>query len=111
MSNLALAEKGLGKVGESIALNRQILEVRRRVLGPEHPSTLRSMQNLGGALIADSQYAEAEALLVSAWEAASRQSSLDPNDAKSMARKLVDLYTQWGKTEKAREWQQKVDAR
>jgi hypothetical protein len=111
MSNLALAYKGLGRLGDSILLNRQILEARRRVLGPEHPSTLRTMSNLGGTLMADSQYAEAELLLSSAWEAASRQPSLDPRQAKSMAQKLVDLYTQWGKPDKAREWQQKLAAR
>ena len=111
MSNLALAEKGLGKIQESIALNRQVLEARRKVLGPEHPSTLRTMQNLGAALLADSQYAEAEVLLVSAFEAASRQKSLDPDEARSMAQKLVDLYTQWGKPDKVREWKQKVDSR
>ncbi len=112
MSNWRWPRRGWERLGESItALNRQILEARRRVLGPGHPSTLRTMQNLGGALITDSQYAEAEVLLVSAWEAASRQASLDPDEARSMARKLVDLYTQWGKPGKAREWQQKVDSK
>ncbi len=111
MSNLALAQKGLGRLAESIALNRTVLETRRRVLGPEHPSTLRSMQNLAGALISDGQYAEAESLLVNAWQAASRQKSLDPSEANSMAKKLVDLYTQWGKLDQARDWQQKVNSR
>ena len=31
---------------EAEALNRQVLEARRRTLGPEHPDTLASMSNL-----------------------------------------------------------------
>ncbi len=110
LSNLALSRKGQGNLAESIALNRKILEARRRVLGPEHPSTLRTMQNLAGALIAASQYTESESLLLTAWEAAKKQTSLDPSEARSMARKLVDLYTETGKADDAREWQKRADA-
>jgi tetratricopeptide (TPR) repeat protein len=42
---------------------RETLDIRRRVLGPEHPDTLRSMHNLGDILYEEGRYAEAEKLL------------------------------------------------
>jgi len=41
----------------------ETLDIRRRVLGPEHPDTLKSMSNLGEVLIRQGQYAEAARLL------------------------------------------------
>ena len=40
----------------------QVLEVRQRVLGPEHPDTLLSMNNLALAMESQGKAAEAEAL-------------------------------------------------
>jgi hypothetical protein len=39
-----------GKHAEAEQVHREVLEARQRVLGPEHPDTLRSMNNLGTAL-------------------------------------------------------------
>ena len=39
-----------------------MLELRQRVLGPEHPDTLTSMNNLGAALDSSGQHAEAAAM-------------------------------------------------
>src|SRR5947207_1507019 len=53
MNNLAIVLSGLGKTDEARKLNEQVLEVRRRVLGPEHPDALNSMaahNDLGNAL-------------------------------------------------------------
>ena len=69
------------------------------------------MLNLGSALVADAQYAEAETLLTEGYNAARRQASLDPRQARSMAQKLVELYTGWGKLDEASEWRQKAEAR
>jgi hypothetical protein len=69
------------------------------------------MLNLGSALVADAQYAEAETLLTEGYNAARRQASLDPRQARSMAQKLVELYTGWGKLDEASEWRQKAKAR
>jgi len=41
----------------------ETLDIRRRVLGPEHPDTLKSMSNLGEVLIRQGRYAEAARLL------------------------------------------------
>jgi eukaryotic-like serine/threonine-protein kinase len=51
-----------GKHEQSEALTSQSVEIRRRVLGPEHPETLMSMSNLADVYEDEGKYAQAEAL-------------------------------------------------
>jgi hypothetical protein len=46
VNNLAELYRLQGKYGQAEALHSQTLEIERRVLGAEHPETLRSMYNL-----------------------------------------------------------------
>ena len=46
MNNLANVYDVQGKYAQAETLDSQTLEIQRRVLGPEHPDTLRSMNNL-----------------------------------------------------------------
>ena len=46
MNGLANAYSEQGKYAQAEALYKQILEVSRRVLGPEHPNTLLAISNL-----------------------------------------------------------------
>lgn len=50
MSNLAKAMAHQGKYTEARGLAQGTLQVRERVLGKEHPGTLRSMSDLGWVL-------------------------------------------------------------
>src|SRR5208282_1606405 len=52
----------LGLNPRALSLDQRALEIRRRVLGPEHPDTLRSMNSLASDLIDGGHYAEAEKL-------------------------------------------------
>src|SRR5262249_58647472 len=49
----------LGLYSRASALAQQSMEIRQRVLGPEHPDTLISMDDLAGALMEGGHYAEA----------------------------------------------------
>ena len=49
----------LGLYSRATDLERQSLDIRRRVLGPEDPDTLNSMDELAGALSESGHYAEA----------------------------------------------------
>ena len=49
-------------------LNRQALETRRRVLGPENPETLMSMDNLACAYAWRKKYSQAESLFAQTLE-------------------------------------------
>jgi serine/threonine protein kinase len=52
----------LGLYPRAESLDQKAMEIRRRVLGPEHPDTLKSMSNLASDLSAEGHYAEAEKL-------------------------------------------------
>ncbi len=43
-------------------MQREVLEVQRRVLGPEHPDTLNTMSNLGCSLGGQGKHAKAETM-------------------------------------------------
>ena len=43
-------------------MHRRDLEGSEKVLGPEHPSTLTSISNLGSVLSSQGKYEEAEAM-------------------------------------------------
>ncbi|TFV31540.1 tetratricopeptide repeat protein [Streptomyces sp. T1317-0309] len=45
-SNLAASLHGLGEYEQAVELHRQTLEDRTRILGPQHPDTLRSRSDL-----------------------------------------------------------------
>jgi hypothetical protein len=48
------------KATEAEQINREVLAVRKRVLGPEHPDTLASASNLAAALSRQMKHAEAQ---------------------------------------------------
>jgi tetratricopeptide (TPR) repeat protein len=58
--NLADARSGQGQYAEAERIEREVLGVKRRVLGEEHPATLTSANNLAQSLSDQGQYAEAE---------------------------------------------------
>ena len=58
------------------ALFNQVLEDRRRVLGPDHPDTVSVLDSLGRLRLEQQRYAEAEAPL---REALSHQEKRSPN--------------------------------
>jgi eukaryotic-like serine/threonine-protein kinase len=53
----------LGLYSQSQSLLTRALEIQRRVLGPEHPSTLGTMQSLSDIYLDQGRYAEAEKML------------------------------------------------
>ena len=50
MNNLADLYQSQGRYGEAEPLYRRALEARERVLGPEHPHTLATKNNLAALL-------------------------------------------------------------
>ena len=62
MHNLATTYREQGSYANAQRLYEQTLEIRRRVLGPEHPETLGSMLGLANAYEVQNKYVEAERL-------------------------------------------------
>jgi hypothetical protein len=50
MHNLAMFYSAAGRKAEELALDEEVLALRRKVLGPDHPDTLKTMGNLAGSL-------------------------------------------------------------
>jgi uncharacterized protein YpmB len=53
-----------GQLKEAEELKAQVLDIRKRVLGLEHPDTLTSMANLASTYSAQGQWKKAEELKV-----------------------------------------------
>jgi serine/threonine protein kinase len=62
MSVMGSVYDSLGLYPRAELLQRQSLEIRKRVLGPEHPETLRSANLLANVMHDEGHYAEAEKL-------------------------------------------------
>jgi eukaryotic-like serine/threonine-protein kinase len=67
---------------------------------------------LGGALAGQRKYGEAETLLVSAYQALVERKANIPQSSRPVleeaGRRIVDMYQNWGKAEKAAEWREKL---
>ena len=59
MNNLAVVYTVLGRFEEALKLHEETLQIRRRLFGPEHPSTLGSMNNLAELLVRQNRLEEA----------------------------------------------------
>jgi tetratricopeptide (TPR) repeat protein len=59
MNNLALVLSEQGQYSEAEALHRQTLELYKRILGEQHPSTLISINNLASVLKAQGKHEKA----------------------------------------------------
>jgi len=62
MHVMGLVYNNLGLYPRAQSLDQRALEIRRRVLGPEHPDTLESVNSLTGVLREEGHYSEAEKL-------------------------------------------------
>ncbi|CUS10721.1 unnamed protein product, partial [Tuber aestivum] len=60
VSYLALTLQDQGKYEESETMHRRTLEKRKKILGPDHPHTLTSANNLANVLQDQGKYEEAE---------------------------------------------------
>jgi hypothetical protein len=53
----------VGRLHEAIPLHEQTLADKQRILGPDHPETLLSLSNLGGAYLQIGRLSDAVPLL------------------------------------------------
>ncbi|KIJ93405.1 hypothetical protein K443DRAFT_12900 [Laccaria amethystina LaAM-08-1] len=74
MNNLAVTYSDQGKYKEAGKLKLKVLDLCKRVLGPQHPDTLTSMNSLAGTYSDQGQYEEAEEL-----EPGHSGSTVEPN--------------------------------
>ena len=97
LSNVAESCSMLGKYQDGEELYRQTLELQTRVLGAEHPDTLRSMNGLANTLVRQGKYGEAEALYRQTFELRTRVLGAEHPDTLSSMNNLANTLDSQGK--------------
>jgi CHAT domain-containing protein/Tfp pilus assembly protein PilF len=88
---------GLGRYSEAMPLAEQVLAIREAQLGPDHPSTATSLNNLAGLYDSMGRYGEAEPLYRRALAIYEAQLGPDHPDTASSLNNLAVLYRSMGR--------------
>ena len=90
---------------------RECLAIREK-FQPDEWSTFNARSMLGGSLLGQKKYAQAEPLLLSGYEGMKAREAKIPAQGKprlaEAGERVVKLYEAWGQTEKAAEWRKKL---
>ncbi len=109
-ADLALAYQSQGKFAESGPLAREVMDIERKKQ-PDDWQRFRAESLLGASLAGQKKYAEAEPLLLEGYRGMSEQKGrIAVPDWYHLDRArdwIVELYTAWGKSEKATKWKHK----
>ncbi len=91
----------VGRIHEAEAYLRQTFDIRTRLLPKGNLGIVKAEGALGECLTMQNRYAEAEPLLLDSYQIF--ESTTVPNDGRrtEAAKRLNDLYSRWGKPEKA----------
>jgi tetratricopeptide (TPR) repeat protein len=108
LQNLADVQQGKGNLDEAQRCCQEVLELRKAKLGQQHPDTLSTMASLGFNLASQRKHAEAEPLLLTAYEGLKAREDKRLTNGKPWIdmtlQGLVELYTAWDKPEEAAKW-------
>ncbi len=104
-----------GKLDAAASLMETVLRIRRRVQDAEHADTLTAMILLGSIQVRRAKYSAAEPLLLQAYEAYVKRQAAggtpeDKEQLQAAVTNLVQLYEKSGQPDKAKQWQEKLDA-
>jgi len=101
-----------GKFTEAEPPAREFLAIREKML-PDDPRTFNARSMLGGSLLGQKKYAEAEPLLLSGYEGMKQREDKIPAYGKSRLKesleRLVQLYEETGRSDQAAPWKQKLE--
>jgi tetratricopeptide (TPR) repeat protein len=102
-----------GNYSAAETLLRDALNVQERKR-PDTWERFNSQSLLGATLMAQEKYGEAEPLLLSGYaglvQRKSTIPSIYPSAIQQAGERLVQLYEQWGRSEKASDWRNKIQA-
>ncbi len=101
LNNLAGIYRATGQYSEAEPLYKQALELRKRLLGDNHPSFATSLNNLAGLYKSTGQYAKAELLYQQALELRKRLWGENHADVAVSLNNLALLYDEQGRYDEA----------
>jgi serine/threonine protein kinase len=97
---------------EAEQVARACLAIRQKNI-PDDWTTFNSQSLLGGVLLAQRKYTEAEPLLVKGYEGMKQRAAKIPPQGKprltEALQRLVQLYDDWGKNEQADQWRRELE--
>jgi tetratricopeptide repeat protein len=86
-----------GLLTEAETLGMQVMETRMRVLGPKHPDTLSSMQNLARIYLSQGQWSGAEKLFVQVMQTGKTVLGPEHPDTLTSMANLASTYLRQGR--------------
>ena len=89
-------------LGKAEVIQKECLEKQKRILGPEHPSTLGTLFNLASNYFDQQDYAKAEDIVKQCLEKYKKVLGTHPETLRTMS-KLVYIYKATGKHDHAAE--------
>nr|MDZ7998546.1 tetratricopeptide repeat protein [Aulosira sp. DedVER01a] len=92
LNNLAELYESQGKYSQAEPLYIQALDLRRRLLGKEHPDVASSLNNLAGLYRSQGKYSQAEPLYIQALDLRRRLLGEEHPDVASSLNNLATLY-------------------
>jgi tetratricopeptide (TPR) repeat protein len=105
---LCLLQFELGDYDEAATICEQVLEVQRRVLGDDHPSTLYSIGNLGTIYATQGKDEAAEPLLVESLKGRREALGVEHPFTLNALKDMAEFYSDHGRTDEARALRQEV---
>ena len=102
-SNIGLVYYYEGRSKEAEELFVQVMEIRKRVLGEEHPDTLTSMANLASTYRNQGRWKEAEELFVQVMKISKRVLGEEHPDTLTSMANLASTYRNQGRWKEAEE--------
>ncbi len=100
-SNLAGLYRATGRYSEAEPLYQQALQLRKRLLGENHPAYATSLNNLAGIYKSTGQYTKAELLYQQALELRKRLLGENHGDVVASLNNLALLYDEQGRYDEA----------
>ncbi len=111
LAQFALTLTKQSKWSEAEPVLRECLAIREQAIPNDWPR-FNTMGQLGGALLGQGKFAEAELLIVQGYEGTKAREQVIPPPGRprlpEAAERAIRLYEAWGKPEKVIEWKAKV---
>src|SRR5262249_44641917 len=114
LGNLADCYEKMGQPAQGEPLLRELLVMRQKTQ-PDAWTTFQTQSQLGGSLLGQRKYAEAEPLLLAGYQGMKQREAKIPATQKARLtealERLVQLYNATGQKDKADKWRQKLQER
>jgi tetratricopeptide (TPR) repeat protein len=111
-ANVGFSYLTSGQFAEAEKVLRTCLTIREKT-EPDYWTTYDTQSQLGGALLGQKNYADAEKMLLAGYEGMKQREDQIPARSKirltRSLERLVQLYDAWGQKDKADEWRKKLE--